>query len=101
MTVREGRTQRGFALTEIEFRDYPSCPPRIFQVQESSLVEPRLWVGPPVHDVQLGSDPTDLTHMERAHLDAPAVRALRDALNAWLEGLDDDDEAFLAGELNG
>lgn len=83
--AKKGRTERGFEFTEIPFRDYPSCPERIFQVQQSSLVQPHLWVGPPVHDVQLGSDPGDLTHMERAHLDVDAVRALRDALTEWLD----------------
>lgn len=88
--VRRLSTPRGFPLVEIPFRDYPSSTERTLEIQESSLVEPHLWVGPPVHEVQLGSNPDDLTHLERAHLNERAVRALHRALGDWLRGLDQD-----------
>lgn len=76
-------TERGFGYTEFEFSDYRSTEKRTFQIQESSLVEPRLWVGPNTVYVDLGGE--EKTLMERAHLDVDSVRKLRDALSLWLE----------------
>lgn len=79
----DNHTERGFGYTTFEFSDYPDTPPRQFTVQESSLVEPHLWVGPTEVYVDLGSGQPEL--MTRAHMDVEAVRKLRDTLSAWLE----------------
>lgn len=79
----DNETERGFGYTQFEFSDYEDTPPRMFTVQESSTLEPRLWVGPTNVYVDLGAgEPTLLT---RAHMNVEAVRKLRDALSAWLE----------------
>lgn len=77
-------TNRGFGYTEFEFSDYRSTPPRMFQIQESSLVEPRLWIGPDTVYADLNNDGNPVL-MNRVHMDVESVKKLRDTLSAWLE----------------
>lgn len=81
----ESTTPRGFGYTEFEFSDYPGTPARTFSIQESSLVEPHLWVGPTQVYAHLNGAAGEPTLMERAHMDVESVRKLRDALSSWLE----------------
>ena len=83
--VERTTTQRGFSIVRIPFQDYPGCPERVMEVQESSLASRRmLWVGPNSVYVEVPGARPGATLFERAHLDEGAVRALRDALTEWL-----------------
>lgn len=73
MMAERDTTARGFAIWRIPNADYPREPERIVTVQQSSLVEPRVW---------LGYDDSD-----RMHLTVAAAKEVRDALTAWLQGI--------------
>ncbi|MCV0336373.1 hypothetical protein [Microbacterium sp.] len=84
MAAARTTTHRGFAKVTIPFRDYSHTPERNMEVQESSIASARkLWIGPDELYVPLTPNEEPML-MNRAHLGEEQLRALRDALTAWL-----------------